>query len=155
MSSDKRFNYNLFFLKIHLSIHSRNRPCKHDGPCDSRSNCACFENKAHCRNTCRCTKTCVYYCLFIVVSFFYISISIIPGLRRWKGCTCAKTGDVCGTKRCSCFKSNVECDPEVCLSCGTKYVIVFHSLFHRFVRLTKPHFLKKRGNRRLPVKITR
>ena len=121
MSSDKL----LFFSKknIHSSIHSRNRPCKHDGPCDSRSNCPCFENKAHCRNTCRCTKTCGYYYLFIVVSF-YLHLSLKPGLRRWKGCTCAKTGDVCGTRRCSCFRSNVECDPEVCLSCGTKYVIV-------------------------------
>ena len=48
----------IFFLKIHSS---RNRPCKHDGPCDSRSNCPCFVNKAHCRNTCRCAKSCWFY----------------------------------------------------------------------------------------------
>ncbi|KAF8803025.1 SET domain-containing protein [Phlegmacium glaucopus] len=76
-----------------------NRPCKHDGPCDSRSNCPCFVNKAHCRSTCRCVKTCQ---------------------RRWKGCTCAKTEKPCGTKKCSCFRAGVECDPEVCLLCGTK-----------------------------------
>ena len=58
------------YQSIHLSIFSRNRPCKHDGPCDSRSNCPCFVNKAHCRNTCRCAKACkcVFYFVFITFS---------------------------------------------------------------------------------------
>ena len=65
--------------------------------------------------------------LFIVVTYLHPSLN--PGLRRWKGCTCALTGRICGTKRCSCFRANVECDPDVCLSCGTKYVIVLSFLF--------------------------
>lgn len=61
----------------------------------------------------------------IYSDYFLIPVpSLNPGLRRWKGCACALTGRVCGTKRCSCFRANVECDPDVCLSCGTKYVII-------------------------------
>ncbi|KAF8156618.1 hypothetical protein B0H34DRAFT_847237 [Crassisporium funariophilum] len=86
---------------VAVSINTNKRPCKHDGPCNARSNCPCFANKAHCRNTCRCSKTCP---------------------RKWKGCTCARSEKACGTNKCSCFKAYVECDPEVCLSCEAKSV---------------------------------
>lgn len=56
---------------FNLSILFRNRPCKHDGPCDSRSDCPCFVNKAHCRNTCRCAKTCAYF-IHMYSCYFYL-----------------------------------------------------------------------------------
>ena len=79
--------------------------------------------------------------LFICIVVTSISIfSSNSGLRRWKGCTCAKAEKVCGTKKCSCFRAHVECDPEVCLSCGTKYVSLssfcFAASLHTFVHLT-------------------
>ncbi|KAF8970309.1 hypothetical protein BDZ97DRAFT_1652502, partial [Flammula alnicola] len=84
------------------SLDSR-LPCKHAGPCDATSACACFLTRAHCHTRCGCAKACA------------------SGVRRWKGCSCAKSAKVCGTKKCSCFRQFVECDPEVCLQCEAKW----------------------------------
>ncbi|KDR76569.1 hypothetical protein GALMADRAFT_246966 [Galerina marginata CBS 339.88] len=76
-----------------------NMPCRHTGPCSAYSGCECFKNKSHCHSRCGCSRTCP---------------------RRWKGCTCARSGRVCGTKKCSCFRAHTECDPEVCIPCEAR-----------------------------------
>ncbi|KAF9521962.1 hypothetical protein CPB83DRAFT_152007 [Crepidotus variabilis] len=67
-------------------------PCQHQGPCNNRTACACYKNKARCHTRCGCTKTCP---------------------RRWKGCSCAKrragaTVGVCRTNHCSCFREKLQ-----------------------------------------------
>ena len=42
------------------------------------------------------------------------------GSRRWKGCACARSAKLCGTKKCPCFRAHIECDPEVCMSCESR-----------------------------------
>ncbi|KJA17890.1 hypothetical protein HYPSUDRAFT_45906 [Hypholoma sublateritium FD-334 SS-4] len=76
-------------------------PCQHAGPCDARSGCACVLTRASCQTRCGCAKTCG---------------------RRWKGCTCARSARLCGTRHCSCFRAYVECDPELCIACEAKDV---------------------------------
>ncbi|KAF9460279.1 hypothetical protein BDZ94DRAFT_1324210 [Collybia nuda] len=78
-----------------------NRPCSHQGSCDSKSNCPCFLNDSHCDNGCRCDRKC---------------------LRRWRGCNCAgnKQGKACSTSRCPCYKAHRECDPSLCIRCDAK-----------------------------------
>ncbi|KAJ7914045.1 hypothetical protein B0H13DRAFT_1712227 [Mycena leptocephala] len=76
-------------------------PCRHDGPCDATTQCACFLNKAHCESSCRCSRNCT---------------------RRWRGCACSltKRGVICRTVRCACYLAHRECDPEICLKCQAK-----------------------------------
>ncbi|KAF8172676.1 hypothetical protein BJ912DRAFT_1148114 [Pholiota molesta] len=74
-------------------------PCQHTGPCDAKAKCACFLTRAPCYSRCGCNKSCP---------------------RKWKGCSCAKSAKVCGTKKCSCFRAFIECDPEVCIPCEAK-----------------------------------
>ncbi|KAK7042070.1 Pre-mRNA splicing factor [Favolaschia claudopus] len=82
------------------------KPCRHDGPCDSTTNCICYINKAHCESGCRCSRKCI---------------------RRWAGCACTiskvsrrNNSDICRTKRCACFLAHRECDPEICGKCQAK-----------------------------------
>ncbi|EGO29325.1 hypothetical protein SERLADRAFT_412873 [Serpula lacrymans var. lacrymans S7.9] len=58
----------LEFSGIDANKFTPNKPCHHDGPCDSLSRCNCFLNKAHCQRNCHCTLKCG---------------------RRWRGCRCA------------------------------------------------------------------
>ncbi|KAF7342541.1 Pre-mRNA splicing factor [Mycena sanguinolenta] len=39
-------------------IFTPGKPCRHDGPCDATTQCACFLNKAHCESSCRCSRKC-------------------------------------------------------------------------------------------------
>ncbi|KAJ7238137.1 hypothetical protein B0H12DRAFT_1137905 [Mycena haematopus] len=77
------------------------KPCRHDGPCDATTQCACFLNKAHCESSCRCYRKCA---------------------RRWAGCACSvtKRDVICRTSRCACYLAHRECDPEICLKCQAK-----------------------------------
>ncbi|KAF8152093.1 hypothetical protein K438DRAFT_1864497 [Mycena galopus ATCC 62051] len=79
------------------------KPCRHDGPCDATTDCACFLNKAHCERGCRCSRKCT---------------------RRWPGCACtvpkAKREATCRTVRCACYLAHRECDPEICGKCQAK-----------------------------------
>ncbi|KAF8162122.1 hypothetical protein BJ912DRAFT_915191 [Pholiota molesta] len=75
-------------------------PCQHTGPCDAKAKCACFLTRAPCYSRCGCNKSCP---------------------RKWKGCSCAKAAKVCGTKKCSCFRAFIECDPEVCIPCEANF----------------------------------
>lgn len=70
-------------------------PCDHKGLCNE-DNCSCIENSWF------CTKHCIW------------------GSRSrnfFRGCAC-KSGQ-CRTRSCACFASQRECDPDLCLSCGT------------------------------------
>jgi hypothetical protein len=70
-------------------------PCDHAGLCNE-DNCSCIENSWF------CTKHCIW------------------GSRSrnfFRGCAC-KAGQ-CRTRSCPCFASQRECDPDLCLSCGT------------------------------------
>ncbi|KII91368.1 hypothetical protein PLICRDRAFT_51533 [Plicaturopsis crispa FD-325 SS-3] len=91
------------FEDAKADTYTPNEPCFHDGPCDKRSQCACYLNKAHCGRNCGCGLSCK---------------------RRHRGCRCVKAieGDVrvCGTQRCSCFREFRECDPELCHNCDAK-----------------------------------
>ncbi|KAJ6465402.1 hypothetical protein C8R45DRAFT_839883 [Mycena sanguinolenta] len=82
------------------------RPCRHDGPCDATTQCACFLNKAHCESSCRCSRKCA---------------------RRWPGCACSvtKRDVICRTPRCACYLAHRECDPEICMKCQAKYVLYY------------------------------
>ncbi|KAG0705966.1 hypothetical protein DFH29DRAFT_799275 [Suillus ampliporus] len=87
-----------------LHTFHRNEPCYHSGPCDVSSNCLCFKNKAHCQRNCRCPAKCA---------------------RRWKGCRCAKIRNrmsCVNFKRCPCIEARRECDPELCVKCGCRYI---------------------------------
>ncbi|KAF8877840.1 hypothetical protein CPB84DRAFT_1714738 [Gymnopilus junonius] len=75
-------------------------PCRHQGPCSADTDCECFRNHAHCRSRCSCAKAC----------------------SRRTGCSCKQSRRLCGTNKCSCYKANMECDPEVCLQCKAKDV---------------------------------
>lgn len=54
-----------------------------------------------------------------------MSLIMVVGARRWKGCHCAqgKIDRICGTERCPCRKANRECDPELCVKCKARQVI--------------------------------
>ncbi|KAJ7200847.1 hypothetical protein GGX14DRAFT_524739 [Mycena pura] len=85
------------------------KPCRHEGPCDGTTKCACFLNKAHCESSCRCSRKC---------------------RRRWPGCACtfarAGASGLCRTERCRCFLAHRECDPELCLKCEAKGTAIVH-----------------------------
>ncbi|CAJ0765023.1 12590_t:CDS:2, partial [Entrophospora sp. SA101] len=40
--------------------------------------------------------------------------AVIIGERRFQGCKCYSGDNVCGTKKCSCFEHNRECDFDIC-----------------------------------------
>ena len=65
----------------------------------------------------RVSKSCLHH--GIEIDWIYINL----GPRKWKGCNCGKSAKACATKKCSCFRANVECDPEVCISCEAKWVM--------------------------------
>ncbi|KAG1754568.1 hypothetical protein EDB19DRAFT_1626406 [Suillus lakei] len=97
-----------------LDAFHRNEPCYHSGPCDVSSKCLCFENKTNCQRNCRCPAKCA---------------------RRWKGCRCAKARDgmsCVNVKRCPCVDARRECDPELCVKCGCRYVIL--TIFYVAIR---------------------
>lgn len=83
---------------LSFSYHE-DSPCTHDGPCSNEGGCPCALSHAHCTSKCLCKRDCP---------------------RRWQGCKCAqsKTRSTCVEKRCLCFRSNRECDPEVCIRCN-------------------------------------
>ncbi|EGN92578.1 hypothetical protein SERLA73DRAFT_117187 [Serpula lacrymans var. lacrymans S7.3] len=91
----------LEFSDIDANKFTPNKPCHHDGPCDSLSRCNCFLNKAHCQRNCHCTLKCG---------------------RRWRGCRCAtsKAHGSCVSDKCACYIAHRECDPELCLKCKCK-----------------------------------
>ena len=70
-------------------------PCDHEGLC-AKENCDCVQNLHF------CTKACIW------------------GSRSayfFPGCECKK-GE-CSSNACCCFKAKRECDPDLCLECGT------------------------------------
>ena len=134
----------LYFPKIfiHSYVYSRNRPCKHDGPCDSRSECPCFENKAHCRSTCRCTKTCAYY-IYLYSGYFFI---LSPSLFKPRP-TKMERMHMCFNRKSMWDKEMLMLQSECrmwsrCLS-FVWYKVCYHSVSIcsiSFFRLIKSHF---------------
>ena len=71
-------------------------PCDHDGPCTIENGCSCAKAGSNCEKFCGC------------------SIEICT--LRYSGCRCKSS---CTTNACPCYASGRECDPELCLSCGS------------------------------------
>ncbi|TFK49253.1 hypothetical protein OE88DRAFT_400504 [Heliocybe sulcata] len=77
------------------------RPCSHDGPCNRRSKCPCWESQMRCQRNCRCDLEC---------------------RRRFPGCDCKSSGPyTCESANfCPCARAGRECDPELCMPCFSK-----------------------------------
>lgn len=75
-------------------IHPFYYPCLHAGPC-TEENCSCIQNRFF------CTKYCVWG---------------EKSRNFYQGCSCKSA---CTSKGCPCFAAKRECDPDLCLSCGT------------------------------------
>ncbi|KAG9510349.1 Histone-lysine N-methyltransferase EZH1 [Fragariocoptes setiger] len=67
-------------------------PCNHPNVACDR-NCSCVQSGSTCEKHCYCSEDC---------------------RNRFAGCKCDKG---CKSDTCPCFKSNRECDPDLCLAC--------------------------------------
>ena len=71
-------------------------PCAHEGPCTDETRCSCAMRRHFCGPECLCPPTCK---------------------NRFPGCVCKRT--MCRTRACPCFAAERECDPDLCINCGT------------------------------------
>lgn len=70
-------------------------PCDHEGEC-AEENCDCVQNLQFCTKACLWGSRSAYF---------------------FPGCECKK-GE-CSSNACCCFVAQRECDPDLCLECGT------------------------------------
>ncbi|CAH0487091.1 unnamed protein product [Peronospora farinosa] len=80
------------------------KPCMHEGLCDS-TGCSCMKRDHMCEKACACSRDCP---------------------NRFEGCTC--TPGECRTSLCQCYAALRECDPDVCVSCGSSEMVVAMAL---------------------------
>jgi len=78
-----------------VKIHPAFNPCDHEGLC-SETTCECVQEGFF------CTKHCIWG---------------KESKNFFRGCSC-KQGS-CRLNNCSCFAAKRECDPDLCLDCGT------------------------------------
>lgn len=78
-----------------VKIHPAFNPCDHEGLC-SETTCECVQEGFF------CTKHCIFG---------------KESKNFFRGCSC-KQGS-CRLNNCSCFAAKRECDPDLCLDCGT------------------------------------
>ena len=107
--TDQRTQVNRFRAKKHaqvekgdLDLKASYQPCHHPGvPCTADV-CSCVQRQSLCAKFCHCYE---------------------PGERKkqawcenmFPGCSC--TGG-CQRKNCPCYHLHLECDPDLCRSCG-------------------------------------
>ncbi|RMX66479.1 hypothetical protein DD238_002378 [Peronospora effusa] len=124
------------------------KPCMHEGLCDS-TGCSCMKRDHMCEKACACSRDCPNRCVqrdivrqcplvtaTIILSSRFLTVERKNGLkqcadfllsvRRFEGCTC--TPGECRTSLCQCYAALRECDPDVCVSCGSSEIVVAMAL---------------------------
>ena len=82
-------------------------PCNHLGPCKDNPLCTCFTKQTYCESRCACNGE-----RQVCENGKIVAKSFKGCSHRLVGCDCVDSH--CLDSKCSCFPTNVACDPAIC-----------------------------------------